>query len=415
MNAMKESLELAKEVNPMDQYLQVLRKIKDEGFWHGDRTGKGRRSIYGVQMRFDLTKGFPLDTSRPIFHDGMKKEMLFFIAGETATKKLADQGVKIWHNWTVQEPHIDAFLDKFKPHISEPEEGEEPHDEEKIATIRKAYKENLMGLIGSIGPMYGAQWRNAPGDNSPVLELMLAENQGPEATEAKINELFEAMPSDKKLKLAYAIAGPEFKDNPPEEILKIYNNPSARSQALEEYWKTTDQLANLLDNLRKRPFSSRHRVTAMNPMDYPFENFSPQENVLVGRGALTPCHCIWQCFVSPPKEEGGKLRLSMQMYQSSCDFPVGVPYNISQYALLLSMIAQVVDMEPYEFIWVGGDVHYYGNQEELVLEHLNREMQPLPTLWLNPEAKDLFAFKPEDIEIRDYNPVQPAIKYPVAV
>jgi len=98
----------------------------------------------------------------------------------------------------------------------------------------------------------------------------------------------------------------------------------------------------------------------------------------------------------------------------SLDFPIGTPFNVAQYALLTYMLAHVTDMEPYEFIFDGGDSHIYLNQLDLVDEQLSREPQPLPKLWLNPGVKDLFQFTLDDIKIIDYNPL-PRIDYPVSI
>lgn len=98
----------------------------------------------------------------------------------------------------------------------------------------------------------------------------------------------------------------------------------------------------------------------------------------------------------------------------SVDTPVGAVYNIAQYSLLLCMIAQVVGMEPYEFIWTTGDTHIYKDQLDLVDEQLARTPLALPTLWLNPNIKSIYDFKPEDIEIQNYSFHEPQIKYPVA-
>ena len=102
------------------------------------------------------------------------------------------------------------------------------------------------------------------------------------------------------------------------------------------------------------------------------------------------------------------------MYQRSADLILGSPSNIAQYAMLLHMVAQVVDMEPYEFIYSLGDVHLYLNHLDQIEELLSRETPPLPTIKLNPEISNLFQFKPEDIEFLDYNP-GPTMKFDIAV
>ena len=99
----------------------------------------------------------------------------------------------------------------------------------------------------------------------------------------------------------------------------------------------------------------------------------------------------------------------------SLDTPVGGPFNVAQYSLLLMMVAQVVDMEADEFIWTIGDAHIYLDQKALVEEHLKREPQPLPRMKINPSVKNIFDFKPEDFELEGYNPHPDKLKYPVAM
>jgi len=146
----------------------------------------------------------------------------------------------------------------------------------------------------------------------------------------------------------------------------------------------------------------------------PFEDLAPAHNVLLGRGALAPCHVYQQYMVSLPKQPDGKLRLSLHLTQRSSDFAIGLPVNIAQYSLLLSMIAQCVDMEPYQFHWCGVDVHLYSNHLSVVDRQLRREPLPLPRLWLNPEIKDLYAFTADDIRLDGYT-AHGRIQYPIAV
>jgi len=160
------------------------------------------------------------------------------------------------------------------------------------------------------------------------------------------------------------------------------------------YGETIDQMAEVVEAIRTNPDSRRLIVTAWNPG-------------LVDEMALPPCHLLFQFYVA----EG---RLSCQLYQRSGDLFLGVPFNIASYALLTHMVAQVTGLEPGEFVHTLGDAHLYRNHEEQARTQLAREPLPLPTLRLNPEVDDLFAFDFEDITLEGYQ-CHPAIKAPVAV
>ena len=123
--------------------------------------------------------------------------------------------------------------------------------------------------------------------------------------------------------------------------------------------------------------------------------------------ALPPCHALFQFYVADGK-------LSCQLYQRSADVFLGVPFNIASYALLTLMVAQVCGYEAHEFIWTGGDCHLYLNHLEQAELQLSREPRPLPTMRINPEVKDLFAFTIDDFVLEGYDP-HPHIKAPVAV
>ncbi len=155
-----------------------------------------------------------------------------------------------------------------------------------------------------------------------------------------------------------------------------------------------DQIAQLVQALKKNPDSRRHIVSAWNPAD-------------VDRMALPPCHCLFQFYVAGN-------RLSCQLYQRSADIFLGVPFNIASYALLTLMLAQVCGYEPGDFVHTLGDAHLYNNHFEQARLQLSRPTRPLPTLWINPEVKDLFAFRFEDFRLEGYDP-HPHISAPVAV
>lgn len=158
--------------------------------------------------------------------------------------------------------------------------------------------------------------------------------------------------------------------------------------------RTIDQIAQLIDQIKRNPDSRRLMVSAWNVAD-------------IDRMALPPCHVLFQFYVAEGK-------LSCQLYQRSADVFLGVPFNIASYALLTMMIAQVCDLQPGEFIHTFGDVHIYLNHLEQVNLQLSRKPRPLPQMLINPSVKDIFAFKYEDFQLLNYDP-HPAIKAPVAV
>lgn len=264
----------------MQQYLDLLSRILNEGVHKGDRTGTGTLSVFGNQMRFDLRDGFPLLTTKKLHLKSIIYELLWFLRGDTNVHYLQEHGVRIWNEWADEN--------------------------------------------GELGPVYGHQWRSWP----------------------------------------------DYKGG------------------------TIDQIANVLDQIKHHPNSRRMLVTAWNPAE-------------VEEMALPPCHCLFQFYVA----DG---RLSLQLYQRSADTFLGVPFNIASYALLLQMMAQVTGLEAGEFIHTTGDTHLYSNHLEQAKLQLTRTPRPLPKMKINPDVKDLFAFKYEDFELIDYNPY-PHISAEVAV
>ena len=264
----------------MHQYLTLLRHVLEKGHRKSDRTGTGTLSLFGYQMRFDLSEGFPLLTTKKLHTRSIVHELLWFLKGETNVRYLRENKVTIWDEWADEN--------------------------------------------GELGPVYGKQWRSWQGADG----------------------------------------------------------------------KTYDQIRSVVDQIRKNPDSRRLIVSAWNVAD-------------VSKMALPPCHCLFQFYVADGK-------LSCQLYQRSADVFLGVPFNIASYALLSHMMAQVCDLEVGGFVHTFGDVHLYSNHIEQAHEQLSRTPRPLPQLRLNPEVKDLFSFRYEDIEIVGYDP-HPPIKAPVAV
>ena len=265
--------------HPERQYLNLLRDILDNGVRRDDRTGTGTLGVFGRQMRFDLSKGFPVLTTKKLHLRSIIVELLWFLRGETNIAYLKDNGVRIWDEWADAE--------------------------------------------GELGPVYGKQWRSWTAPDGRVI----------------------------------------------------------------------DQIANLVHGLKTNPNSRRHIVTAWNPAD-------------VDDMALPPCHCLFQFFVADGK-------LSCQLYQRSADVFLGVPFNIASYALLTMMLAQVVGLEPGDFVHTFGDAHLYLNHLEQAELQLTREPLPLPVMQIAPKT-DLFAFDLSDFTLEGYE-AWPHIKAAVAV
>ncbi|MFZ9503704.1 MAG: thymidylate synthase [Cyclobacteriaceae bacterium] len=155
-----------------------------------------------------------------------------------------------------------------------------------------------------------------------------------------------------------------------------------------------DQITQVLEQIKSKPDSRRHIVTAWNPSE-------------VDKMALPPCHALFQFYVA----DG---RLSCQLYQRSADYFLGVPFNIASYALLTHMFAQQCDLLPGEFVWTGGDVHLYINHLDQARIQLAREPFPLPKLVLKRKPDSIFEYQFEDFEIQGYQ-AHPSIKAPIAV
>ncbi|MFZ1788679.1 MAG: thymidylate synthase [Saprospiraceae bacterium] len=264
----------------MKQYHDLLKHILNNGTQKSDRTGTGTISCFGYQMRFGLSEGFPMLTTKKLHLKSIIYELLWFLNGDTNVQYLNENGVRIWDEWADEN--------------------------------------------GDLGPVYGKQWRSWEGTDGTVV----------------------------------------------------------------------DQIAEAVKLIKTNPDSRRIIVNAWNVGE-------------LKKMALTPCHALFQFYVA-----NGKL--SCLLYQRSADTFLGVPFNIASYALLTMMMAQVCDLEAGEFIHAFGDVHLYNNHLDQANLQLSREPKVLPKLKINPEVKDIFAFKFEDFELVGYEP-HPHIKAEVSV
>ncbi|MBV1886708.1 MAG: thymidylate synthase [Parvibaculaceae bacterium] len=264
----------------MKQYLDLMARVRDTGADKTDRTGTGTRSVFGHQMRFDLSEGFPMVTTKKLHLKSIIHELLWFLAGDTNIAYLKENGVSIWDDWADEK--------------------------------------------GDLGHVYGYQWRSWPTPGGGHI----------------------------------------------------------------------DQIQQVLEQIKNTPDSRRLIVSAWNVAD-------------IDTMALPPCHCLFQFYVADGK-------LSCQLYQRSADIFLGVPFNIASYALLTMMMAQVCGLEAGDFVHTLGDAHLYSNHMEQTDLQLSRDAKALPTMKINPEVKDLFAFTYDDFKLVDYAP-HAHISAPVAV
>jgi thymidylate synthase len=268
------------EISTMRQYLDLMKDILENGAAKTDRTGTGTLSVFGRQLRFDLSAGFPLVTTKKLHLRSIIYELLWFLNGETNIKYLKDNGVSIWDEWADEN--------------------------------------------GELGPVYGSQWRSWPTHDG----------------------------------------------------------------------RRIDQITQVLEQIKSKPDSRRHIVTAWNPAE-------------VDKMALPPCHALFQFYVADGK-------LSCQLYQRSADYFLGVPFNIASYALLVYMFSQQCDLIPGDFVWTGGDVHLYSNHLDQVKLQLSREPLALPRLNIKRKPTSIFDYQFEDFEVVNYQS-HPSIKAPIAV
>lgn len=398
----------------MKQYLELADRILQTGNRRGDRTGTGTISIFGPQLRFDLSQGFPLLTSKKMFTRGIIEELLWFLDGQTNNNILVDKNVHIWDEWALQNrreltiPERVEILYKNNPALHT--------DEDVQATVSNYTEAEWLEYLdaqnvqkyerlegdGDLGPVYGKQWR---------------------CWEGKVIGMSDVSPTSRDTEQMH------FTGTPVREKL--------------------DQISELITGLKKKPFSRRHIVSAWNVEDLPDESISPQENVKKGKMALAPCHCLFQFYVREmtfeercvvlvdrypdyiePANKSSmddeieeifarlnipKFKLDCQLYQRSADYILGVPFNIASYALFTMMIAQCVNMIPGEFIHTFGDCHIYNNHiETYIASQMDNEPYPLPKMIINPNKTDIFSFTIEDFTLVDYKSHN-KIDYPISV
>lgn len=342
------------------QYIELIEKILKHGKRKTTRNDDGTLSVFGHTMRFDLREGFPILTTKKIHFKSIVHELLWMISGSTNIRYLVENNVRIWSDWphavyqAEQKKQLQSY-DLFAEELSYSYPDLTLKEFEERIKSDEAFA-NRWGSIGSGG--YGNLFRNFCG---------------------------------------------------------------------------YDQIRNTFVNLKNSPFSRRHVISLWNPS-------------LLKDSVLPPCHhChVYNCEEMTTQERRDymwrnkekyedtslepdylededmddlkvpKIRLNLSLFQRSADSALGVPFNIAQYALLLSLFANALNYDVGELMWTGVDVHLYSNQIEPIKEQLSRTGHNLPILKLNPSVRDVTDYSFDDIELVGYT-ADPSIKIDVTV
>jgi thymidylate synthase len=360
-------------MNKIDkQYQDLLQSILDYGVEKKDRTGTGTKSIFGYTIRHNMKDGFPLLTTKKMAWKTMVTELLWFLRGDTNIKFLVDNNCHIWDG-DAYKNYCNAYPDVEKTFQYEGSniEVRKMTQEEFIEQIKT--DDEFAKTWGELGPIYGKQWRS-------------------------------------------------------------WSRNATRDEKIVDpgvYTKQIDQIQNLINDLKTNPDSRRLIVNAWNVGE-------------LDQMVLPPCHYGFQVYTRELSDEerldwmrGNKSKvilpmrdpnikfsmdewfrpygvpkraISLMWNQRSCDFPLGIPMNISSYALLLMMIADEVNMVPDELIGNLGDCHIYLNQIDGVKEQITREPYPLPTVHVRD---GIFCSSVDDVILENYQS-HPKIHFPLS-
>jgi len=359
-------------MNIEEQYLDLLRDILENGVKKCDRTGTGTISVFGRQISHKMSDGFPLLTTKKMAWKSIVTELIWFLRGETNIKYLLENNCHIWTG--------DAYKNYRKKVNSHYISGGDVADEKEFEEMILK-DENFAAEFGELGPIYGKQWRNW-----------------------KFIDIFTNGENT------------------------IYANGAV------------DQISNLISELKSNPDSRRLMVSAWNvgelnrmvlpPCHYGFQLYtrelSERERYdLVRVNGLCPKYSF---EIEDGKPVANKLSekewydkhniptraISLMWNQRSCDFPLGIPYNIASYAVLLSMIAKNVNMIPDELIGNLGDCHIYLNQIDGVKEQISRTPLKFPELLISDiSVNDISEYSLDDIKLENYSS-HPTIKFPLS-
>ena len=427
------------------KYIDLCRDILANGSEKGDRTGTGTISVFGRTLRHDLSESFPILTTKSVHFKSVVGELLFFLSGETNTRFLEDNKVKIWREWQDVNGNLGAIyshqwrnaggkhknrvqpVPEMKPTKGGFNKGVCSIDDKLYSTwsgmISRCYnkdKDNY-SYYGGKGVYVCERWlevenfisdakciegwdkkenywtgyqldKDTLGDGfcySPQTCIWITKSENMQARCNKVYHIVdeagnkEVITNPTAFRAIHGIAQGNF------DSMLRGNRPKAGGWSLEKVVDLDDgfdQISNLIQEIKTNPSSRRLIVNSWNVSD-------------IEHMALPPCHYSFQCYV----DEG---RLSLLVNQRSADLFLGVPFNLASYALLCHMLAQVCGLEVGELIWSGADVHIYKNHIEQVKTQIERydngEVFEAPTLVLNKDITDIDDFTFDDIWLLNY-------------
>ena len=302
------------------QYLDLAKEILKSGIKQVDRGTKvADYSIFGRQSRYDLSKGFPLLTTKKVYWSGVIHELYWFFSGQTNIKYLVDHNVHIWDDY----PYKIYKQSLRSSELKSKNPKTKITKDEFIQKIKES--SSFAKKWGELPRIYGEMWRK--------------------------------WPTRKK-------------------------------------GKTIDQLKWVINELKEDPNAHNAIVNSWNP-EYLYTMADKKD-----ASQFPICHNMYQI-----SNRGGKL--SLVLYQRSCDLFLGVPFNIASYALLTLVLAKILKLEPGEFIHVYGDVHIYENHIKQFKEQLKRTPRPFPKVTIKGKLNSIEDFTPDKIVLEDYNPYPP--------
>lgn len=300
--------------HPEYQYLDLAKEILEKGIRKVDRgTGVALYSLFGRQSHYDLSKDFPLLTTKKVYWNGVIQELYWFFSGQTNIKYLVDHNVHIWDDYP------------YKIYRSENSKSKMTKDEFIQKVKDGSARSPFVKKWGELPKIYGEMWRK--------------------------------WPTRKK-------------------------------------GRTIDQLKWVIEELREDPDAKNAIVNSWNP-EYLYTMAEKKD-----ASRFPICHNMFQL-----SNRGGKL--SLHLYQRSCDLFLGVPFNIASYALFTIVLAKILKLKPGEFIHTYGDVHIYENHIKQFKEQLKRKPRPFPTVRIKGKLNKIEDFKPEMIVLENYNPYPP--------